>query len=254
MAGRFGRKIYTFETIDSTNTCAKALAGCWAAEGTVVFSETQTAGRGRLGRSWYSAPQQNLTFTIILRPSLPPDSVNLLPLFTGVVIAEAIEEHCGVAIECKWPNDLLIGGKKVAGILCEGSFKQDMVEYVTVGIGLNVNQETFPAPLQETATSLRLSLGHPVERTGLFRAIIASFEREYDLLAVRGYDSIVPRWLGRSSVVGRQIEVSQEGTMITGVVRGISAEGSLLLETPDGLKGLLAGDVTVLHMDYAPRS
>lgn len=249
---RFGRKVYTFETIDSTNTCARALAGCWAAEGTVVFAEEQTAGRGRLGRSWNSSPGDNLTFTIVLRPSLPPTSLNLLPLLTAVAVAEAIERFCGVKTECKWPNDLLIGGRKVAGILLESSFKQEMVEYVVIGIGLNVNQTEFPPEIAARATSLRVASGASVDRPGLFREIMTCLEDRYDRLAVEGYDSIVPLWLHRSPMLGRRIEVSQDGAVFTGVVRGIGAEGSLLLETAGQVRGLVAGDVTIL--DYAHAS
>jgi BirA family biotin operon repressor/biotin-[acetyl-CoA-carboxylase] ligase len=250
---RFGRKVYTFETIDSTNTCARALAGCWAAEGTVVFAEEQTAGKGRLGRSWTSAPGDNLTFTIVLRPSLPPTSLNLLPLLTGVAVSQAIERFCGVKTECKWPNDLLIGGRKVAGILLESSFKQEMVEYVVIGVGLNVNQTEFPAEIEHRATSLRLITGAPIDRPGLFREIMSSLEDRYDRLAIEGYDSIVPEWLLRSPMVGRQIEVSQDGAVFTGVVRGIGAEGALLLETAGQVKGLVAGDVTILDHANAAR-
>jgi len=250
---RFGRKVYVFETIDSTNTCARALAGCWAAEGTVVFAEEQTAGKGRLGRLWQSAPGDNLTFTIILRPSLPPPSLNLLPLLTSVAVAEAIERFCGVSTECKWPNDLLIAGRKVAGILLESSFKQEMVDYVVIGIGLNVNQTQFPVEIERRATSLRLASGGPIDRPGLFREIMTTLEDRYDRLAIEGYDSIVPQWLRRSPMIGREIEVSQNGTVISGVVRGIGAEGALLLESAGMVRGLVAGDVTILETAHAAR-
>src|SRR5512140_1081597 len=135
----FGRKIYTFETIDSTNNCARALAGCWAEEGTVIIAEQQTAGRGRLGRSWEANPNENLTFSIILRPTISPDAVNLLPLSVAVAVSEAIEKLTGMRPECKWPNDLLLDGKKVAGILLEGSVTQSKVDWIVIGVGVNVN-------------------------------------------------------------------------------------------------------------------
>jgi BirA family biotin operon repressor/biotin-[acetyl-CoA-carboxylase] ligase len=247
---RFGRKVYTFETIDSTNTCARALAGCWAAEGTVVIAEEQTAGRGRLGRAWKSTPGENLTFTVVLRPSLPPSSLNLLPLLTAVAVAEAIERACGMRTECKWPNDLMIGGRKVAGILLESSFKHDMVDYVVIGIGLNVNQMDFPPEIASRATSLRAASGTVVDRPGLFREIMVSLEDRYDRLAVEGYDSIVPQWLLRSPMIGRHIEVAQDGQIVAGVVRGIGAEGALLLETDGHVRGLVAGDVTILEDEH----
>jgi BirA family biotin operon repressor/biotin-[acetyl-CoA-carboxylase] ligase len=118
----FGNKIFAFDTIDSTNSCAKAVAGCGAEEGTVVIADHQTNGRGRHGRVWQSTPNENLMFSIVLRPNLPAEGLNLLPLYVAVAISDAIQSLAGLRPECKWPNDLLMNGKKVAGILIEGSF------------------------------------------------------------------------------------------------------------------------------------
>jgi BirA family biotin operon repressor/biotin-[acetyl-CoA-carboxylase] ligase len=246
-ARQFGRKVYTFESIDSTNNCAKALAGCFAQEGTVVFAEHQSAGRGRLGRAWESNASENLIFSVILRPSLTADAVNLLPLFAGVAVAAAVEKATGLKVQCKWPNDLLIDGKKFAGILLEGSMKQNAVEYVVIGVGINVNQIVFPPSLGGKATSLRLSLGREIERPVLFREIMNSMEQFHTKLAPGNFSAVVPLWTARTQMLNRQISVDQQGSVLSGVVRGISPEGGLILGLAGLEKTLFAGDVTIIE-------
>ena len=245
---RFGQKIFSFETIDSTNNCAKALAACWAEEGTVVLAEEQTAGRGRLGRTWLAAPNENLTFSLVLRPELPSEAMNLLPLYAAVGVAEAIEKTTGLAVECKWPNDLIIGGKKLAGILLEGSLKEESVDYVVIGIGLNVNQTDFPPDLASRATSLRLESGRDVDRAELLRTILRTLEEHYRTIMKQGFHAILPLWLSRTHMINRQITVSQDGTTLSGVVTGLSPEGALILRTNGTEKTLYAGDVSIVEM------
>jgi len=240
------KKIYTFETIDSTNNCAKALAGVFAEQGTVVFAEKQTAGRGRLGRSWDSNPNENLTFSVILRPSVPPESVNLLPLFAAVALAAAVERATGVKVDCKWPNDLLINGRKFAGILLEGSISQGSVDYVVLGIGINVNQERFAPELKETATSLRLATGKEIDRVLLFRTIMKSFEDHHARMSRTHFQSVVPVWTAHTAMLNREITVSLQGTTLSGIARGLSSDGGLILNTDGQDRTLFAGDVTIL--------
>ncbi len=245
---RFGNKIYTFETIDSTNNCARALAGCWAEEGTVIIAEQQTAGKGRLGRVWQANPQENLTFSLILRPSISPESINLLPLYVAVAVAEAVEKTTGLKVECKWPNDLLIGGKKFAGILLEGSVKQNVVEHIVIGIGINVNQQKFSSELEHRATSLRIASKKELDRTELFRKILYSLEKHYQDFVAKGFQTVLPHWLSYSSMVNKQISVSQQGNVFSGIVKGISTDGGLVLESNGVKQTLFAGDVTVVGM------
>lgn len=242
----FGSKIFAFESIDSTNSCAKAVAGCGAGEGTVVIAEHQTEGRGRHGRVWQSVPHENLMFSIVLRPRLSPEGLNLLPLYVAVAVSDAIERFTGLKPECKWPNDVLLEGKKVAGILIEGSYKQNAVDYVVVGVGINVNQTAFPPDLQNTATSLRLQAGKEFDRIPLFREILASMEGLYRNSTADGFQSIIPRWLSHSSMVNRPISVSQQGTIISGTVKGLSPEGGLILQTDGAERTVFAGDVTIV--------
>jgi BirA family biotin operon repressor/biotin-[acetyl-CoA-carboxylase] ligase len=243
---KFGSKIYSFETIDSTNNCARALAGCWAEEGTLVLAERQTAGRGRLGRTWLANPYENLTFSIILRPTLPPEALNLLPLYAAVAVAEAIEHESGLSVECKWPNDLLIGGKKTAGILLEGSLKEEGLDYVVLGIGVNVNQTTFPEDISPRATSLKVQGGRDIDRIRLLREILRTLEIHYAAIMKKGFHNLLPLWLSRTTMINKEISVTQDGAVISGIVRGLSPEGALILDAGGTEKTLFAGDVTIL--------
>ncbi len=243
---KFGSKIFTFETIDSTNTCARALAGCWAEEGTLVFAERQTAGKGRLGRSWIANPYENLTFSLILRPTLPPEALNLLPLYAAVAVAEAIEHETGLSVECKWPNDILIGGKKSAGILLEGSLKEEGLDYVVLGIGINVNQTSFPDDIAPRATSLKVQAGRDIDRILLLRQILRTLEIHYTAIMKKGFQNLIPLWLSRTTMLNKEISVAHDGTVLSGIVKGLSPEGALILDAGGTEKTLFAGDVTIL--------
>lgn len=242
----FGGKIYTFDAIDSTNNCAKAVAGCGAQEGTVVIAEQQTQGRGRHGKSWFSRPNENLTFSLVLRPKLSPHAINLLPLYIAVAVAQSIERTVGVKVECKWPNDLLINKKKVAGILIEGSIKQNTVEYVVIGIGVNVNQTRFEGDLAQTATSLRLETSKQVDRIGLLTDTLHTLEQTYFPAHATGFQSVLPQWLSYATMINKPITISQQGSLLSGVVKGLSGDGGLILQTNGTERTVFAGEVTVI--------
>ena len=244
----FGNKIFTFDSIDSTNNCAKAVAGCGATEGTVVIAEQQTAGRGRMGRPWQANPNENLIFSIVLRPRLSADALNLLPLYVAVAVSEAIESVTGLKVECKWPNDILYNGKKLAGILIEGSLKQDKVDYVVIGVGINVNQTKFEGDLSAKASSLKLESKKEIDRARLFKEILSGLEKDYRMFQTSGFQSVVPQWIAHSSMLEKTISVSQQGNVISGVVKGLSPEGGLVLKTNGAEQTVFAGDVTVLQM------
>ncbi len=244
----FGNKIYTFDNIDSTNNCAKAVAGCGAQEGTIVIAEQQTDGRGRLGRLWQANPNENLMFSIVLRPKVSPEGLNLLPLYAAVGVAEAVERTTNLKVECKWPNDLLLNKKKIAGILIEASIKQNIVEHVVIGVGINVNQQKFNGELERKATSLRLETGREMDRAMLFRETLISLEKSYNSLSSKGLQTIVPLWLNRSTMINKPISVSQNGNLMSGVVKGLSTDGGLILQADGMEKTLFAGDVTIVGM------
>ena len=241
-----GGKVYSFESIDSTNTCAKALASCFSPEGTVVIAEKQTAGRGRLGRSWQANPGENLTFSIVLRPGPAKGTVNLLPLLVAVAVADAVQALTGVSAGCKWPNDLLLGGKKFAGILLEGALKEDALDFVVVGVGVNVHQTEFPEDLSGRATSLRLATGKTVDREELFKLILERVEDLYLGTRSAGFNGILPLWHARSAMTGTTVSVQAGDAVLTGVVTGLSPEGGLVLRTNGAEQTVYAGDVTVV--------
>jgi BirA family transcriptional regulator, biotin operon repressor / biotin---[acetyl-CoA-carboxylase] ligase len=249
------RKVFSFQSIDSTNTYARMLASRGEDEGAIVIAEEQTAGRGRLGRAWASRAGENLTFSLILRPTIPMEKISLLPLGIAVAVAQGIRQHTSLPVVCKWPNDLLLEGGKVAGILMESALGPQGLEHVVAGIGINVNQMEFPGPLLQRATSLALQTGTLVDRTALLRAVLESIEKEYVTYASGGLDTILPAWLSIAPMVGKRITAALQGTIIAGTVLGVSADGGLQLRTDAGDLTLFAGDVTILDMEsYAPRN
>jgi BirA family transcriptional regulator, biotin operon repressor / biotin---[acetyl-CoA-carboxylase] ligase len=250
---RFGRRILTFQSVDSTNTIARTLAANAEQEGTLVVAEEQTAGKGRQGRTWLSNPGENLTFSLLLRPTIPSERISLLPLGIAVAVARGIRRVSSLPVYCKWPNDLLLHGKKVAGILMESAMGARGFDYVVVGIGINVNQLSFPEPVRQRATSLALDAGHTLDRTSLLRAVLESIESEYDTYAAGALDTILPSWLSLAPIIGKRITADMQGATVTGTVRGISSDGGLQLHTDAGDLTVFAGDVTILDMEsYAP--
>jgi BirA family transcriptional regulator, biotin operon repressor / biotin---[acetyl-CoA-carboxylase] ligase len=251
---RFGQVVHAFDTIDSTNVYARNLAANGAGEGTVVVAEVQTAGKGRLGRKWVSAPGESLTFSLLIRPVIPPERASLLPLAVAVGVAHGVNQATGLPVCCKWPNDLLLGGKKVAGILMESALGARGLQYVVAGIGINVNQTVFAPELHPRATSLALQAGHPFERLDLFRQILECLERDYEAFAAGGFDNVLAAWLELAPIIGTHVTADQQGERISGRVTGLSPEGGLQLQSDAGDHTLFAGDVTILDMEhYAPR-
>ncbi len=222
------------------------MASVDAPEGVVIIAENQTAGKGRLGRAWQANPGENLTLSIVLRPKVSPEAMNLLPLHVAVIAAQAIENSTHLKVECKWPNDLLINKKKVGGILIEGSIREGKLDYVVVGLGLNVNQTSFPPDLLQKATSLRLESNKEIDRAQLFRDLLTTFESSYKTVVASAFQSVVPSWLQRTAMINKPIAVAQNGNVITGVVKGLSADGGLILQTNGAIQTLFAGDVTIL--------
>jgi BirA family biotin operon repressor/biotin-[acetyl-CoA-carboxylase] ligase len=212
----------------------------------VVIAEKQTAGRGRLGRSWQANPGENLTFSIVLRPGPAKGSVNLLPLLVAVAVADAVQVLTGLSPRCKWPNDLLLGEKKFAGILLEGALKDDALDYVVVGVGVNVNQTDFSADLADRATSLRLAAGGTVDREELFKLILERVEDLYLGTRAGGFSGILPLWHARSAMTGQTVSVQAGDAILTGIVTGVSPEGGLILNANGSEQTVYAGDVTVV--------
>lgn len=240
-----GRKLFVFDSIDSTNACARALAEAGTEEGSIVIAEFQTNGRGRQGRTWQAEPNQNLLFSVLLRPRLRQESAGLMTFFAAVSVARAIEKAAGCRIECKWPNDLLLNGKKICGILLENSLEQGSMAYSVVGVGLNVNQKEFTGDLKR-ATSLFRELGITLHRDDLFRELVRQMDELYPHVRKNEFREILSEWNSRCSMFGKEVTVAQHNKNISGTAIALEADGGLRIETDSGPQTVYAGDVTVV--------
>jgi BirA family biotin operon repressor/biotin-[acetyl-CoA-carboxylase] ligase len=240
-----GKSVVTFEVIDSTNAAAKKLAESGAPEGTAVIAEYQTAGRGRFNRTWHGEAGKNIILSLILRPR-EEQSAHLLTYLSALCAAKTAEDSAGVQVECKWPNDLLINGKKFCGILLESAWNDSSIDYVVVGIGMNVNQETFPNELQQTATSLKKESGHEFDLTPIIKDFLERFERAYLQSQESGYATFLTEWKMKSGMFGKEISLGQSGNILRGRAIDLDADGALIVKNHDRMVRVFAGDVTVL--------
>jgi len=246
---RIGREVIYYTTTDSTNLRAHDLGEAGAVEGTVVIADRQTAGKGRLGRSWSSPPGVNLYASVLLRPPVLPYHASQLSFLSAVAVARAVEEVSGLAPHVKWPNDVLLGGRKIAGLLNEMSAETEVIHYVILGIGVNLNMqsEQFPADLRYPATSLALEKGEIISRTTFARTLLWHLDRLYDLYLEVGFPPILKAWEAYFDLMGRQVEVDYQSRRVQGRVEGLDDDGALLLRLSDGQsEKVLAGDVRPL--------
>ncbi len=244
-----GRTLHHHASLPSTNEKAFRLAQDGAEHGEVVVAEQQTAGKGRRGRVWVSPPGLNLYFSAILRPALPPQRAPELTLVAAVALAEALRD-AGADAAIKWPNDVHIDGRKVAGILTELSAEPERVHFVIVGVGVNLNSqaEHFPDELRDTATSLSLALGKPVQRAQFAAALWTRLEEWLDLYLETGFDAVRARWKALSSTLGQDVLVRTDRQELRGRAEDIDPSGALLVRTAEGsLERVLAGDVEQLR-------
>jgi BirA family biotin operon repressor/biotin-[acetyl-CoA-carboxylase] ligase len=242
----FGQNIRHFYRAGSTNTLALEAAAAGTPEGSVFVAEQQTAGRGRGSNQWHSPKSKGIYCSVILRPSLPPADVLILTLAAGLAVHAAIQEiDSRVLPDLKWPNDLLIGGKKACGILTEMSSEATSVRYIVVGIGLNVNHAEFPSDLERIATSLRMVTGREWSRIELCAVLLKSLDREYKNLVSNpeSHSEILRRFQERScSIRGREVWI-EENPELAGTTEGLDARGFLQLRTRDGLRTVYSGTV-----------
>jgi BirA family transcriptional regulator, biotin operon repressor / biotin---[acetyl-CoA-carboxylase] ligase len=242
----FGKRIYHFFKTDSTNRVAMELGHAAEPEGAVVLAEEQTGGRGRLGRSWHSERAAGIYVTLLLRPKLAPVQAPLLTMMAGLSAYSAVQAVTGLTVDLKWPNDVLILGKKVGGILTEMYAEPGQIRFVIVGIGLNVNQEKFAGELANVATSLRMETGKPQSRLELLVRLLREFERDYNRFLREGISGVVARFEEVSSYAkGKRVRVTNGAESYTGATAGLAPEGLLRVKRDDGeLVTVLAGDVT----------
>lgn len=245
---RLGQSVVFSREVDSTNEWAKELAVCGACEGTVVVAETQTRGRGRLGREWFS-PTGGLWFSLILRPELHPAEAVKLTFVAGLAVAKVLREVFGLGAETKWPNDVLVNGRKICGILTETSITGEVVDFVVVGVGVNANldvNKVFPESLRKAATSLENELGRKVEVEGLFRDLLERLENLYELFMREGFNPILREWKSYAGFLGQQVEVTSPAERLTGLALDVDHEGALILRLEDGAtRRVFVGDVSL---------
>ncbi|UGV40922.1 biotin--[acetyl-CoA-carboxylase] ligase [Methanococcoides orientis] len=235
-----GKEIHYFESVDSTNDMAKKM-GFKAEEGTVVIAEMQESGRGRKGDRWVS-PKGGIWLSVILKPGILPVHAPRLTLMAGVAVARAIRQF-GVAASIKWPNDVVIDGKKVCGILTEMDAEVDHIGFVVIGIGINANVsvDELPGELRDSCTSLSYINGENINRAAFVQDLLRSLEAEYLRFKLEGFSKILEDWISLSDTIGRQVEVITPQKIIAGKATGVTAEGALIVETSEGVQEIMAG-------------
>jgi BirA family biotin operon repressor/biotin-[acetyl-CoA-carboxylase] ligase len=241
-----GRKIHYFNSLDSTNSTAYQLALRGADEGEGVIAESQEHGRGRLGREWISPPFLNLYLSVILRPKIPPHRASLITFMAAVAAAETIEKYSALPPTIKWPNDLLLNGKKVAGLLNEIRSETDRIHFVVLGMGVNLNSDTkrFPRGIRDRATSLKGQRGDPVSRKAFTALLFEELERWYEIFTNEGEAPVLKAWRDRAQIQGKEVRVTSFDEVLVGRAVDVDSDGALILETGAGeRKRIVAGDV-----------
>ena len=243
----FGREeIAYFAELDSTNRKAKELAAGGAPEGTIVVAEQQSKGRGRIGRSWYSPFQTGIYTSLILRPKLPPNEAPKITLVTGVSVAEALLAATPLKPAIKWPNDILVRGRKICGILTETSTEMDAIDFVVVGVGINVNTREFPDELKEIATSVYLETANTFDRVLLMQELLKQFERSYTMFVRSGFESIGKRWRELAILLGKEVTVRMIDRTCKGRVMELGRDGALIIKNENGeVERIYSGDIQI---------
>ena len=242
-----GRDVRYFASIDSTNLYARRLGEEGAPEGILVIADEQTAGRGRSGRSWSTPPGSAIAMTLLLRPKIMPERISMVTLVMGMAVARAVRELYGLDAGIKWPNDVVVGGKKICGILTEMSSEMTAVNYIVIGVGINANVKEFPEEISATATSVSLETGKDAVRAELIAAVMKAFEEYYEsFTADADMRSLKDAYNAMLVNVNRQVRVLEPGNEYTGEALGIDEAGRLLVKCEDGsVSRVYAGEVSV---------
>ncbi|MGL4818838.1 MAG: biotin--[acetyl-CoA-carboxylase] ligase [Bacilli bacterium] len=246
---KMGHPLHFHAEVDSTQKIASKLVSEGTPEGTLVIAEAQTAGRGRLQRKWDSAPEKGVWMSLVLRPNIPPQRAAQLTLVAAVSVAMALETFSGVSPEIKWPNDILIGGRKVCGILTEMVGDVDRVDALIIGIGVNVTHEPtdFPENIRTLATSVGHARGKEVTRTAVVCAILEKFEQMYQRYLDEGFLGIRLLWESYSVSLGRQVRITTAQETYEALAHGLMDDGSLKVERADGtISYVYSGDVSII--------
>jgi BirA family biotin operon repressor/biotin-[acetyl-CoA-carboxylase] ligase len=244
---KLGKKIIYLHEIGSTNDLAKELANYRASEGTIVIAETQTTGRGRLNRKWFS-PRGGLYFSIILKPKLKAKETIKLVFVAGLAVAEVLHENYGLNVATKWSNDVSVNGRKICGILSEMKTKGERVNYVVIGVGINANinvKKEFPEELKTVATSIENELGRKVRFEELLKLLLEKLDILYEQFLEEGFQ-VLKRWKEYASFLGKEVEVMDEVKRLHGLALDVDDEGALVIKLEDGtVKRVFVGDVSL---------
>jgi BirA family biotin operon repressor/biotin-[acetyl-CoA-carboxylase] ligase len=246
-----GRSIHHFHSMDSTNSMAYQLALQGAEEGEIVVAESQKKGRGRLGRKWFSPPLSNLYLSVILRPEIPPQQASLVTLMAAVATAGAIHKFSGLQPTIKWPNDILLKNRKVAGLLNEIHSEMDRIHFVVLGIGVNLNmdEKMFSKEIRSLATSLKREMGQSISRKAFLQTLLEELEMWYETFLKEGAPAVLKAWRDKAQIQGRPVKVTSFGEVLLGTAIDVDSDGALVLETKEGeRKRVVAGDV-----EYQPK-
>jgi BirA family biotin operon repressor/biotin-[acetyl-CoA-carboxylase] ligase len=243
----FARRLHHFFKVESTNDVALSLGQQEEPHGSVIIAEEQTAGRGRAGREWHSEKSSGIYVTVLLRPAIPPAQAPLLTLLAGLAARDAVAEQCGRAPDVRWPNDLLLGGKKFCGILTEMHAEPDRVKFVAIGMGVNVNHARLPAALAATATSLRLETGRQHSRLELLVKLLRALDRYYNRFVAGGAAPLIQQFEAVSTFArGKRVRVVSSGESFSGTTDGLDAGGLLRVRREDSgeIVAVVSGEVT----------
>jgi BirA family biotin operon repressor/biotin-[acetyl-CoA-carboxylase] ligase len=237
--------IFVYETTDSTNREAFKLASQGISEGSIVIAENQSSGKGRLGRSWKSFPGQGIYLSIILRPPIAPSKASGLTIAAAVALSFTLDEFKITDHEIKWPNDILINGRKVSGILTEMKADPDSIDFIITGIGINLNipDESFPDEIKDIAVSVSNVYGAEIDRCAFLQSLLCNFEKFYFLFLDGGFPEIINIWKKRSEIINKKIRATLINESFTGTVTGINSEGFLIVDTDKGVRFINSGDI-----------
>ena len=243
-----GRTIQVFQETTSTNDIAEKLALDGVKEGVVVIAESQTHGRGRLGRAWISQPHKGLWMSILLRPKISPQSATQFTAAAAVALARAIKRETMLSPKIKWPNDIHINGKKIAGILTEMAAEMDSIHHLIIGLGININHERndFPTDLQSIASSLRIESNRSYPRADIAVAVLEELERVYNDIQSQQFTAIAEEWERSCVTLGQQVTIQMGTRVLQGFAESLDSDGALLLRTQHGrLERIIGGDVSI---------
>jgi BirA family biotin operon repressor/biotin-[acetyl-CoA-carboxylase] ligase len=245
-----GKEIIFFESVASTNDAAIEIGRKRDdPDGIVVIADEQTHGKGRFGRSWISPPGVNLYFTVLLRPPILSRSASILTLVTSVAVATAVRDYTGLEAEIKWPNDILVNGKKTGGILIEMKSDKDLLYFLAIGIGVNVNMspDALTEDIRPFATSLKAEIGKSVDKITLLSQILAEMEKYYKILLNGNKRALINEWLSLNSTIGKKVKIENQDRTMSGTAEGLDENGQLVIRLSSGkIETVSAGEVTIL--------